>query len=78
MFPQDVESAIAAASGTSLAVTVREGAPNGALASELNAAKAAWNATIRPVRCRIEKVFGTAKRSYGLRGARPASSNLST
>lgn len=35
-----------------------------------NAAKAAWNATIRPVRARIEKVFGTAKRSYGLRRAR--------
>ncbi len=36
----------------------------------LNAAKAAWNATIRPVRSRIEKVFGTAKRSYGLQRAR--------
>ncbi len=36
----------------------------------LNAAKAAWNAAIRPVRCRIEKVFGTTKRSYGLRRAR--------
>jgi IS5 family transposase len=37
---------------------------------ELNAAKAAWNATIRPIRGRIEKIFGTAKRSYGLRRAR--------
>jgi IS5 family transposase len=36
----------------------------------LNAAKAAWNAAIRPVRCRIEKIFGTAKRSYGLDRAR--------
>jgi transposase, IS5 family len=36
----------------------------------LNAAKAAWNASIRPVRARIEKVFGTAKRSYGLSRAR--------
>lgn len=35
-----------------------------------NAAKRAWNATIHPVRCRIEKVFGTAKRSYGLGRAR--------
>ena len=35
-----------------------------------NAAKRAWNATIRPVRARIEKVFGTAKRSYGLGRAR--------
>jgi transposase, IS5 family len=35
-----------------------------------NAAKRAWNAAIHPVRCRIEKVFGTAKRGYGLRRAR--------
>jgi IS5 family transposase len=35
-----------------------------------NAAKAAWNAAIRPVRARIEKVFGTGKRSYGLGRAR--------
>jgi IS5 family transposase len=34
------------------------------------ASKRAWNATIHPVRCRIEKVFGTAKRSYGLDRAR--------
>ena len=34
------------------------------------AAKRAWNAAIHPVRCRIEKVFGTAKRSYGLARAR--------
>jgi transposase, IS5 family len=26
----------------------------------------AWNAEVRRVRCRIEKVFGTCKRSYGL------------
>ncbi len=35
-----------------------------------NAAKRAWNAAIHPVRCRIEKVFGTAKRSYGMARAR--------
>jgi transposase, IS5 family len=35
-----------------------------------NAAKQTWNATIHPVRCRIEKVFGTTKRSYGLGQAR--------
>jgi IS5 family transposase len=35
-----------------------------------NAAKRTWNATIHPVRCRIEKVFGTTKRSYGLDRAR--------
>jgi IS5 family transposase len=34
------------------------------------AAKRTWNATIHPVRCRIEKVFGTTKRSYGLARAR--------
>ena len=30
----------------------------------------AWNAEVRSVRCRIEKVFGTWKRSYGLRRMR--------
>jgi IS5 family transposase len=30
----------------------------------------AWNAGVRAVRCRIEKVFGTCKRSYGLRRMR--------
>lgn len=37
---------------------------------ELNAAKAAWNATVSPIRRRVEKIFGTAKRSYGLARAR--------
>jgi IS5 family transposase len=30
----------------------------------------AHNKTVRRVRCRIEKVFGTCKRSYGLRRMR--------
>ncbi len=30
----------------------------------------AHNAAVRKVRCRIEKVFGTCKRSYGLRRMR--------
>ena len=30
----------------------------------------AWNAEVRAVRCRIEKVFGTWKHSYGLRRMR--------
>jgi IS5 family transposase len=30
----------------------------------------AWNAEVRSVRCRIDKVFGTWKRSYGLRRMR--------
>ncbi len=34
------------------------------------AAMDAWNAAVRPVRARVEKVFGTAKRSYGLARAR--------
>ena len=29
-----------------------------------------WNAPIRRIRCRIEKIFGTWKRSYGLRSVR--------
>ena len=29
-----------------------------------------WNDPIRRVRCRIEKIFGTWKRSYGLRSVR--------
>jgi len=28
------------------------------------------NATVARVRCRVEKIFGTAKRSYGLARAR--------
>ena len=36
----------------------------------MTAAKRAWNATIYPVRARVEKVFGTVKRSYGLARAR--------
>lgn len=35
-----------------------------------NARKEAWNKAIRPIRAAIEKVFGTAKRSYGLARAR--------
>lgn len=34
------------------------------------AARRAWNATVAGVRCRVEKIFGTAKRSYGLGRAR--------
>jgi transposase, IS5 family len=36
----------------------------------LNAAKAAWNAAVSPVRRKVEKIFGTTKRSYGLARAR--------
>lgn len=43
---------------------------SGAAAEAMNAAKRAWNATIHPVRARIEKVFGTVKRSYGMGRAR--------
>jgi len=34
------------------------------------AARRAWNRTVASVRCRVERVFGTAKRSYGLGRAR--------
>jgi transposase, IS5 family len=34
------------------------------------AARRAWNRTVASVRCRVEKIFGTAKGSYGLRRAR--------
>ncbi len=30
----------------------------------------AWNTGIQRIRCRIEKIFGTCKRSYGLRRMR--------
>ena len=36
----------------------------------LQKARAAWNRTFSAVRCRIEKIFGTCKRSYGLGRAR--------
>lgn len=32
------------------------------------AARKAWNRTVASVRCRVEKIFGTSKRSYGLGG----------
>ena len=34
------------------------------------AARRAWNRSVASVRCRVEKIFGTAKRSYGLGRAR--------
>lgn len=34
------------------------------------AARTAWNRTVGAVRSRVEKVFGTTKRSYGLGRAR--------
>jgi transposase, IS5 family len=36
----------------------------------LNDAKKLWNKAVAGVRCRVEKIFGTAKRSYGLARAR--------
>ena len=40
------------------------------MAAAKAAARRAWNATVAGVRCRVEKIFGTAKRSYGLGRAR--------
>jgi transposase, IS5 family len=40
------------------------------IAAAKAAAMRAWNRTVASVRCRVEKIFGTAKRSYGLGRAR--------
>jgi IS5 family transposase len=39
---------------------------NRRMAAAKAAARRGWNATVASVRCRVEKIFGTAKRSYGL------------
>ena len=57
-------------------VRERRGSPRIArrLHKRMSPAKAAawrgWNATVARVCCRVEKIFGTAKRSYGLGRAR--------
>jgi transposase, IS5 family len=40
------------------------------MAPARQAARSAWNRTVGAVRCRVEKIFGTSKRSYGLGRAR--------
>jgi transposase, IS5 family len=40
------------------------------MAAAKAAARRAWNRTVASVRCRVEKIFGTAKGSYGLGRAR--------
>ena len=40
------------------------------LAPAKSAARKTWNRTVASVRCRVEKIFGTTKRSYGLGRAR--------
>jgi transposase, IS5 family len=58
------------------AVRARRGQPriarrlNRRMAPAKAAARRAWNRTVASVRCRVEKIFGTAKRSYGLAQAR--------
>lgn len=55
------------------AITVRGGTPRivqRSIWSKDPDALKRWNAPIRRVRCRIEKIFGTWKRSYGLRSVR--------
>jgi IS5 family transposase len=58
------------------AVRARRGQPRIArrvhrrMAPAKAAARRAWNRTVASVRCRVEKIFGTAKRSYGLARAR--------
>jgi IS5 family transposase len=43
---------------------------NKRMAKAKAAARRAWNRTVASVRCRVEKIFGTAKGSYGLGRAR--------
>lgn len=58
------------------AVRARRGVPRIArqvsarMAPAKAAARRAWNRTVAEVRCRVEKIFGTSKRSYGLGRAR--------
>jgi IS5 family transposase len=58
------------------AVRARRGQPRIArrvdrrMTAKKRAARRAWNRTVASVRCRVEKIFGTAKRSYGLARAR--------
>jgi IS5 family transposase len=58
------------------AVRARRGEPRIArrlsrgMAPAKRAARKAWNRTVAGVRCRVEKIFGTTKRSYGLARAR--------
>lgn len=58
------------------AVRARRGVPRIAravtarMAPAKAAARRAWNRTVASVRCRVEKIFGTSKRSYGLGRAR--------
>lgn len=62
-------------SGPEAAIRARGGTPRNVHTGTWGGAAAlarleAHNAAVRRVRCRIEKVFGTAKRSYGLRRMR--------
>lgn len=58
------------------AIRKRRGVPRiarqvtAAMAPAKRAARKAWNRRVASVRCRVEKIFGTAKRSYGLGRAR--------
>jgi IS5 family transposase len=58
------------------AVRARRGVPRIArqvtarMAPAKAAARQSWNRTVASVRCRVEKIFGTTKRSYGLGRAR--------
>lgn len=58
------------------AIRKRRGAPRiarqvtASMAPAKRAARAAWNRTVAAVRGRVEKIFGTTKRSYGLDRAR--------
>lgn len=64
---QHFASAVAAKGGTPLVVqTSTWGRPGDDSLNRLRR----WNSSIQRIRCRIEKIFGTWKRSYGLRRMR--------
>ena len=63
---QTFASAVQAKGGRALLPTHLWGRPGDDTPRKLRA----WNHTVQRVRCRIEKIFGTWKRSYGLRRMR--------
>ena len=64
---QTFAAAVRAKGGRACVIQTHAWGPAG---PETGLALAAWNRRVQRVRCRIEKIFGTWKRSYGLRRMR--------
>lgn len=64
---QTFAAAVHAKGGRACVVQTHAWEPTG---PETGLALAAWNRRVQRVRCRVEKIFGTWKRSYGLRRMR--------